>query len=418
MRTLRRAVVLGVLTVWIGPIPATAQVRITGAISGLVTDPSDAVVPGATVQLKDEGTGITQQTVTSSGGQFEFPNLSSGSYAVTVTLSGFQTAVYDKVVVESSRTTDLRIKLTVGSASETVTVSGASPILESTQNTIATTISRKQVVELPLTSRDAFGLARLVPGAVAPAGVGNSGSTHYNGMPGGVINPTIDGINNSSNGFKSGGTSFFDTVPSRLGAVEEVTVETAGLGGDAGVEGGVNLKFVTRRGTNTYHGSAFDEVQNDTLNASSYFNTSRGIAKPALRRHDFGFNFGGPIVPKGTWREKLFLFVNYEEQWAPATQTRSNTILTEEARSGIFRYQTSAGEQRTVNLYDIAAANGFQSTPDPLMGALLAQQATSRGLGTTSTNNLRTDLVSWVQPQTNVFYYPTARADYHITPKL
>jgi hypothetical protein len=74
-------------------------------------------------------------------------------------------------------------------------------------------------------------------------------------MPGGTINPTIDGVNNSSNGFKSGGTSFFGTVPARLGAVEQVTVETAGLGGDDGVTGGVNLKFVTRRGTNKYQGS-------------------------------------------------------------------------------------------------------------------------------------------------------------------
>ena len=98
-----------------------------------------------------------------------------------------------------------------------------------TSNTISTTLSNKSITELPLAGRNAFTFARLVPGAVAPQG---TGSTHYNGMPGGTINPTIDGVNNSSNGFKSGGTSFFGTVPARLGAVEEVTVETAGLGGD------------------------------------------------------------------------------------------------------------------------------------------------------------------------------------------
>ncbi len=182
------------------PGPAVAQVRISGGISGVVTDPSNAVVPGATVQVKDDSTGISQDTVTTSGGAFQFPNLNSGAYTVTVTLSGFQTAIYSRVAVEASRTTDLRIKLSVGSASETVTVSGASPILETTQNVVATTIPRKEVVELPLGSRDAFGLARLVPGAVAPSGTGNGGSTHFNGMPGGTINPTIDGVNNSSNG--------------------------------------------------------------------------------------------------------------------------------------------------------------------------------------------------------------------------
>ncbi|HYT77309.1 MAG TPA: hypothetical protein VEL79_21315, partial [Vicinamibacterales bacterium] len=167
-----------------------------------------------------------------------------------------------------------------------------------------------------------------------------------------------------------------------------------------------------------YHASGFDEAQNDRFNANRYFNSSRGLAKPRVRQHDFGFNAGGPLVPVDKWRDKMFLFINYEEQWLPLTQTRSNTILTEEARQGIFRYQTAAGEQRTVNLYSIAAASGFQSTPDPLIAAILAKEATARSLGAASTNNLRTDTLSWVQPQTQVNYYPTARADYQITPKL
>jgi hypothetical protein len=365
MNTVRaRAVLLLLAAATLVPLAAGAQVRITGAITGLVTDPSDAVIPGATVQLVDEGTGITKETVTNTSGVFQFLDLNSGRYAVSVTLQGFQTAKYDHVVVEASRSTDLRVKLAVGATTETVTVSGAAPVLETSQNTISNTLDRKQITELPLNSRDAFSFARLVPGAVALPGAsgstaGQSGSTHYNGMPGGTINPTLDGVNNSSNGFKSGGTSFFGTVPARLGAVEEITVESAGLGGDAGVEGGVNLKFVTRRGTRNYHASAFDQLQNDILNANSYFNTSRGIAERKVRQHDFGFNFGGPLVPTGKWRDKLFLFINYEQQYLPLTQTRSNVILTQEAEQGIFRYQTAAGEQRTVNLLDIAAANGF-----------------------------------------------------------
>jgi hypothetical protein len=397
------------------PRSLAAQVRITGGISGIVTDPSDAVVPGATVQLKDEGTGIARETVTTESGAFQFPDLNSGRYTVTVTLQGFQTAKFDKVVVEASRATELRVKLNVGSMGETVTVSGSAPVLETSQNTIATTLNRKDVTELPLAGRDAFTFARLVPGAVAPAG---TGSTHYNGMPGGTINPTIDGVNNSSNGFKSGGTSFFGTVRARLGAIEEVTVESAGLGGDAGVEGGVNLKFVTRRGTNKYHGSVFDQARNDKFNANTYFNSSRGIAKAKLRRHDFGGNFGGPLVPTGTWRDKLFLFMNYEEEYIPLTQTRNQTILTPEAEQGIFRYQTATGEQRTVNLLSIAAANGQPSTKDPLVAAMLAKQTSARALGQAATNNLRTDTLSWLQPETQVNYYPTARMDYQITPKL
>jgi len=124
-------------------VPLAAQVRITGGITGTVTDPSGAVIPGATVQLVDEGTGQTKETVTSGQGVFQFPDLNSGRYTVTVSLQGFQTAKYDKVVVEASRSTDLRISLGVGSMGETVTVSGSAPVLESTQNTIATTLTRK-----------------------------------------------------------------------------------------------------------------------------------------------------------------------------------------------------------------------------------------------------------------------------------
>src|SRR5262245_60188069 len=241
------AVLFGVLL--LAPPPAVAQVSITGSITGVVSDVTKAAIPGATVKLRDEGTNVEKSTVTNESGVFAFRDLGLGSYEVSIALTGFQKATYNKVMVEAGRTTELRVELAVGAVEQNVTVEGRSPVLELTSNTMGGTLSNKEVQELPLAGRNAFNFARLVPGAVAPQG---TGSTHYNGMPGGTINPTIDGVNNSSNGFKSGGTSFFGTVPARLGAVEEVTVETAGLGGDAGVTGGGNLKFVTRRGTNQY----------------------------------------------------------------------------------------------------------------------------------------------------------------------
>jgi len=111
---------------------ANAQIRISGAFAGTVTDTSDAVVPGATVQLMDELTGIVKDTVTNDSGGFVFPDLSFGSYRVTVTLEGFRTAVYENVRVESSRTTDLRVKLQLGALGEEVQVKGVTPVLEMT----------------------------------------------------------------------------------------------------------------------------------------------------------------------------------------------------------------------------------------------------------------------------------------------
>jgi hypothetical protein len=333
-----------------------------------------------------------------------------------VKLTGFQSAVYSKVIVESGRTTDLRVKMSVGGLDESVTVVGSSPVLERSSNVISSTLSNKDVNELPLAGRNAFTFARLMPGAVAPQG---TGSTHFNGLPGGTINPTIDGVNNSSNGFKSGGTSFFGTVPARLGAVEQVTVETAGLGGDDGVTGGVNLKFVTRRGTDRYQGSFFEQYRTDKLNANTFGNVARGLPKDTLRRHDFGGNIGGPILRKGPLANKLFGFANYEVEWIPQTQVRTSTLLTEEARAGVFRYTTAAGEQRTVNVLDMARNAGFQSTTDPTMSALLAQEASARAYGTLEPGTtLRTEILSWSEPQKQINYYPTVRIDYQVKKNL
>lgn len=410
------SIVLLFVSAWLaGPGPADAQVRITGAITGTVTDSSGLVVPGASALLKDERTGIGKQTVTNQSGSFTFPDLNFGSYEVTVTLQGFRTAVVRNVIVESSRTTDLRIPLEIGAVGESITVVGATPVLEATTNTISTTLNNEALRELPLPGRSTFGLARLSPGVVQPVG----GGTHFNGMPGGTINPTIDGINNSSNGFKSGGTSFFGTVRPRLGAIEEVTVETGGLGADSGAQSGVNLKFITKRGTNQYHGSMFEQYRNERFNASTYANSSRAIGKPKLRRHDYGGNFGGPLLPSGKLREKLFFFVNFEQEYIPGTGVQTNTVLTPEAEQGIFRYVTAAGEQRTANLLQIAAQNGFQSTPDSTIAALLAKQRQAQQNGSLrSTNSLRTQDLTWVEPTKQINNYPTGRVDFQISPNV
>jgi carboxypeptidase family protein len=397
--------------------PAAAQIRITGAISGTVTDAQDAVIPGATVQLTDERTGITRDTVTNESGLFSFPDLNFGTYQVTVSLQGFQNAVYNKVVVESSRTTDLRVKLQVGGLGETITVEGATPVLETTSNLISGNLDNKKLNELPLAGRNAFTFARLVAGSTAPQG---TGSTHYNGMPGGTINPTIDGINNSSNGFKSGGTSFFGTVPVRLGAVEEVTVETTGGGAESGSMGGVNLKFVTKRGTNQYHGTGFEQYRTEKLNANTFSNNRQNLPKERLRRHDFGGNFGGPLVPSGDWRDKLFIFINYEQEHIPQTQTRTQTVLQPQTEQGVFTYRTASGQVQSRNVLDIARDNGFPASLDPTIANMLAgqRQAMANGSLTNPDNNLLTQTLSWNEPQETNNYYPTARLDYQISPKL
>jgi len=403
---------------------ALAQVRIVGSISGTVQDPSGAVVPGAKVVLKDEGTGIQKDTVTNSQGGFLFPDLSHGTFEVTVTAQGFQTAVMSKIVVAASKTTDIVIKLSVGQLSTVVEVQGATtPTLTTSSNLVAATITTDAIQNLPVSGRDTLALARLTPGTATPQG---STDTHINGLPGGTINVTIDGINNASNGWKSGGTSFYGTVSARIGAVEEITVETGGLSADSGSMSGTNIKFVTKRGTNKYHGQLFYQGRNEALNANSWLRNAQNQARTKNRQNDFGGSIGGPLVPfYKPLKDKLFFFINYEDTYTPVTNTRSQTLLTSEAQQGIFRYQNTSGQIVTANLFSIAAANGATTTIDPIIASFLAKQNQAMTIsGTylranTSTTDFRhTQVLYWDEDRTVNYYYPTTRVDYQITPKL
>ncbi|HEY8459189.1 MAG TPA: carboxypeptidase-like regulatory domain-containing protein, partial [Blastocatellia bacterium] len=157
---------------------AWAQLRIVGAISGTVIDPTGAVVANAKVTLKDTKTGIAKEGTSTSGGTFLFPDLAVGSYEVTVAAPGFKTETITSITVSTNQTTDVRVSLELGQASETVTVSGGDlQTLETTSQLVANTLSTKTITQLPVANRsNALALARLAPGASPPA----SGSTRYN----------------------------------------------------------------------------------------------------------------------------------------------------------------------------------------------------------------------------------------------
>src|SRR2546423_1160745 len=194
---------------------AYGQLRIVGSISGTVQDPTGAMVPNAKVVLKDQQTGLTRESTTTDGGTFLFPDLASGTYQATVSLTGFKTELVPKITVSTSQTTDVRITLEVGQPSETVTVTeDMAHLLETSGQLIVDTLTTKAVTELPLGSRsNTLALARLAQGAQPPTG----GDTRYNNLPGGAVNVTVDGINNASNGFKSGGRRIFFSPSPRGG---------------------------------------------------------------------------------------------------------------------------------------------------------------------------------------------------------
>ncbi len=412
-----KSVVLCCLLLGCAPL-AWAQLRIVGSISGTVQDPTGAVVPNATVTLKDEQTGAARTTASTEKGTFLFPDLATGSYEVTVGAAGFQTYVVSKVTVSTSQTTDVKVALTVGAASETITVAGGTDqVLETSSQLVVSTLTTQSIAQLPVANRsNVLALARLAPGASPPTG----GSTRYNNLAGGAVNVTVDGINNASNGFKSGGTVFFATVPVRLGAVEEVSVETAGLGADSGAQSGANIKFTTRRGGKAFHGSGFYEQRSEQLNANTWTRNAQGLPRVYNRNHEYGGNVGGPLVPFGFLKEKLFFFANYEKRYNPQFVTQTATVLTPEAQRGIYTYLVSGSttQLRTANVLDLATARNARATLDPVAQAIIGiNNQIPKYARQVPDNDFNRDTYTWDSDNNLNQYFPATRVDYLLNPK-
>jgi hypothetical protein len=392
---------------------AFAQLRIVGSIAGSVHDPSGAVIPGAKIELKDEGTGIAREITATNEGTFMFPDLAHGLYAVTVTAQGFQQAAVTHIQVIASQTTDVPVVMKIGAANESVVVEGVAPVLETTSNLTNSTQTTKLVSELPTLSRTpGLDFAQLVPGYTA---------NRINNVAGGAMNVTLDGINNASNGWKSGGTVWYNTVPIRLGALEEVSVESGGLGADSGAESGVNVKLITKRGTNQYHGSVFYQPTSEQFNANTWLRNAQGLGYRAFSRvHNFGGNVGGRLVPFGYMKDKLFFFLNYEYVWTPSFSTPTTSVLTPAAMNGTYTYLVygTTNQTASVNVLTLAAAAGYSTKLDPIVQSYMTlnNQITKYGTQVATTDLNRT---SWLWNQTNrqYQYYPTARVDYYVTPQ-
>jgi Carboxypeptidase regulatory-like domain/TonB dependent receptor len=387
--------------------PAAGQGGVTSTISGIVTDNTGAVIPGANVLAVHKATGVTQEGISNSDGSFAFPSMQPGTYTVTVSLTGFRTVVISDVVLTSGSPANLRATLEVGGLTEQVTVTSSSEIVQTISSTVSSTINSNQITKLPLTSRSAMDFVNFLPGVSTPAG--NRDAT-INGLPRGMINITLDGVNIQDNTLRST-DGFFAIVSPRLDSVEEVTVTTASQGaGDAG-SGAVQVKFVTRSGTNQYTGSGYYYYRSDKLNANTWFNNRNGVDKAKLKQNQMGGRLGGPISVPGWFdgRNKAFFFVNYEEVRQPSDTTRNRTLLNPGAVAGNFTYGGT-----TVNVLQLAAANGQLSTVDPTIGKLLGDIVTATRGGSLSTIDPNLERYSFNVPVQSMRRYPTFKLDYNL----
>src|SRR5215470_2200355 len=218
-----------VVSLFVVPNFAFGQTRTEGQLSGTVVDPSGAAVPNASLTLSQSSTGFTTTVQANDSGLYVFGNVQPGTYTLIAEAKGFAHKTYNDVEVYAGRTTDLKVELKVGTTAETVEVSAQGEVLETSTNTLATTVNPDAIQDLPLGGRDVLPFAQLVAGAQVG---GDLRFTTYNSMPNGAINITVDGANNNFQRFRTSTTGFFEAAALRLGAIDEVTVATSELTAD------------------------------------------------------------------------------------------------------------------------------------------------------------------------------------------
>jgi hypothetical protein len=298
-------VVLALLVVLsIGSIRLAAQTTSTGDIAGVVSDPSNAVVPDAKVSLKDNSKGNAQDTKTSKDGAYRFYLLPSGSYTISVTASGFQT-VTRVVDVNVGQIANINFQMPLGSSSQTVTVTEAPPLLQTENGNVATTMSERQVQEVPNPGNDLSFVAQTAPGVVmnTQSGFGNFAA---NGLPANSNLFTINGMDDNDpylNLNNSGATNLL------LGQneIQEATVVSNGYSGQFGTLAGANITYITKSGGNDYHARAIYYWNGSAFNAQEWFSKAQGNARPFSNANQWGGDVGGPLI-----KDKLFWYFNSE----------------------------------------------------------------------------------------------------------
>ena len=407
-----RVVAAGFLAL-VTSVGAFAQGSSTASISGVVIDSDGAVIPGATIVIKNTKTGESFNTVSSGAGTFSIPALITGTYTVSVSLEGFKTALLNNVVVNSGVPASVRATLEVGGLTEQVTVQANSELVQTQSATVSTVLDTRQVASLPLSSRSAADFVVFLPGVTTPGGGRDS---TVNGLPQSTINMTLDGVNIQDNTLKTT-DGFFALVSPRIDAIEEISFTTAASGAENTGSGATQIRYTTKSGTNTFRGGVFHQYRSDALNTNTWFNKRDNLPKTDLLLNQPGFSLGGPVrVPGFDGRNKAFFFVNYEESRSPSAIRRNRTVLHPDAQAGTFRYSAAGGVQ-TVNLFNLAAQNGQIATPDPLITKLFAD---IRG-ATATEGNIRdlTDPLfqeySFQVPTRGMSRYPTFRVDYQVS---
>jgi hypothetical protein len=373
-------------------LPIHGQGTTTATLSGTLVDQTEALIPNASVTLKNIGTSLLRQTATNGAGAFVVPFLPPGDYALRVECVGFRPLEVPEVHLEVADQVTIQLKLEVGTTADAVTVVAEAPAVEES-GALSTVINRTFVGNQPLNGRSFQTLIGMAPGVVfTPSNVVTGGQFSVNGQRSSTNYFTVDGV--SANFGLPMSQNLYDAVggsiPSlsaqgstsalaSVDAVEEFAVQTSTFAPEFGRTPGAQVSIVTRSGTNHLHGSAFDYLRNDKLDANNWFANRNDVSRPALRQNDFGFTLGGPLwLPRYDGRNKTFFFVSYEGLRLRQPQVSNPVVV-----PSIAARQQATGDVRAIlNAYPLP--NRSVAVADPNSAMFIGSYSNPSSLDATS----------------------------------
>jgi hypothetical protein len=336
---MRNTLLFGLLIVLLA-VPSIFAQSIYGSFTGVITDASGSVAPNVSVTARNTGTAAVFTSHSDGAGVFWIRNLPVGVYDITGELSGFQKFEVKNVRVQVDEVVRVDMKLNVGSTTESVTVAGVASVVDTTSATLKAVVDQQRIEELPLNGRNATQLMRLITGVTSDPNAGVTSGTTYpgtnpvsvNGNRSNTTNYILDGAQNND---------IYSNAPNPMpnpDALQEFSVQTNNFSAEFGRQSGGIVNAVTKSGTNEYHGTLFEYVRNNSLNAANFFAPIVNGSKltDGLKRNQFGGTWGGPAnIPKlykGT--DRTFFFFSYQGTLTRRTPTTSSIIVPTAAQRG------------------------------------------------------------------------------------
>lgn len=367
VRTTHKASLVLLLLLFFAPL-AFAQAN-GGSVSGTVMDTTGDQIPQASIQIRNTQTGVVLSTTTNATGYYEFPSVLPGSYMETVEASGYSKSTTTLFEVSTGTRQTIDISLKIGEVVQTLTVSAASQLMDTTSSALGSEITPEKVENLPLNERNFFPLIGMQAGVNASSGASSQnsrGGFEVNGAPGLSNNILLDGVDatdGEDNGIGVGAGSITNTLS--IDAISEFRLLSSVPSAQYGRASGGILTIATKSGGNSLHGGLFEYFRNDVLDANTWTNKHAAplVAKPELRYNDFGANAGGPIL-----KNRDFFYFNYEGDRVIAGSTKSGETATQALIKSVSNPQIA----KELSLMPAPTS----STSNPLVGMYVGNRDT------------------------------------------